>query len=206
LGKLIPNLVEDFRDVLVFGLLTGLRPQELRMLKKDNLLMNGNGGYLLSIEYHKTSESSKSHKPRTVPLTGEATKIVLRQIGEHPNDDYLFLDGKGKPYTKNGLAQRLKRACLRSGIEPRSPYGLRHTFGTVQAASGTNQSILAQLMGHSHLQTTDRYVANVDDAHEQAVQAMEDNLMKVIGGGDGSPSPNGEMVEFPKKRARRKAT
>ena len=200
LERLIPSLSEDFRPIVLFGLLTGLRPQELRGLRREHLEWNGEHSCYVRIEHHKTSNVSRAHRPRTVPLCAEAVRIVRRQAETHPESDHVFLDGHGKPYTKNGLGQRLRRACLRAGVEPRSPYSLRHTFGTFEAGARTNQSILAQLMGHSNVHTTDRYVANVDAAHVSAVAAMEGCLKGLLAQGEGdSPRVDGDgkIIPFP---------
>ena len=43
---------EDFRDMIVFGLHTGLRPQELRQLTRDQLIPDGAGNYSVVIQHH----------------------------------------------------------------------------------------------------------------------------------------------------------
>ncbi len=60
------------------------------------------------------------------------------------------------------------------------PYALRHVFGTRQGRNGTNQAILAQLMGHSNIQTTARYIINCDPAHTNAVNAMAKMIMPIV--------------------------
>lgn len=60
------------------------------------------------------------------------------------------------------------------------PCALRHVFGTRQASNGTNQAILAQLMGHSNLQTTARYVVNCDAAHLKAMDEMSRRMMPLV--------------------------
>ena len=69
------------------------------------------------------------------------------------------------------------------------PYGLRHCFGTAVGAAGTNESIIGQLMGHTKLQTTSRYIACNDEAHKKAVGSMEKKVREVmaqVGGNGGS--------------------
>ena len=85
----------------------------------------------------------------------------------------MFLDGRNGPYEREVLRKRLNRACRRASLPERPPYAWRHFFGTMQAASGTNLAILAQVMGHTNLQTTNRYIANNDEAHIKAVAVME---------------------------------
>jgi integrase len=178
-AKLLKAIPTDFADLLVFGALVGLRPQELRALRSANLI-GDRGRTFVHIERHKTSESSKVSVPRTVPLSAEAAAIADRQLAAHPQSGFVFVNDDGSPYSAGGLRQRLKRWCKRAGVPVMPPYALRHVFGTRQARNGTNQAILAQIMGHSNLQTTARYVVNCDDAHIDAVDSMSSSLMAAI--------------------------
>ena len=112
--KLLSVVPEDFRDLLVFGTLTGLRPQELRQLRHANVI--GSGQRFIHIEHHKTSASSKVPRPRTVPLSQPADAIIRQQIALHPKAEFIFLNGDGTPYTMTALRIRLHRWCLRAGI------------------------------------------------------------------------------------------
>jgi integrase len=179
LGKLLKAVPPDLADMLVFGTLTGLRPQELRSLQRSNIVTNESGRLFVRIEHHKTSASSKVPIPRTVPLSPEAAAIVQRQMEAHPKSDTVFLNDDGNPYTAVGFRQRLQRWCKRAKVPTMPPYALRHVFGTRQASNGTNQAILAQLMGHSNLQTTARYVVNCDEAHLKAVDDMAKQIIPV---------------------------
>jgi integrase len=170
--KLLAVSQPDFADLIRFAILTGLRPVELRTLKKTDIESNGDVTYL-NIEHHKTSASSRVPMPRSVPLTNDAVEIVNRQIKRKAKSPYLFLNGGGTPYTKDSLRIRLERNCRRAKIPLRPPYAWRHFFGTMQGANGTNMAVLAQIMGHSNLQTTARYVANNDEAHIKAVSIMQ---------------------------------
>ena len=94
--------------------------------------------------------------------------------------DFVFLNDGGKPYLAGGFRLRLQRWCKRAGVPKMPPYALRHVFGTRQAGNGTNQAILAQLMGHSNLQTTARYVVNCDEAHLKAVDSLAESVMSIV--------------------------
>ena len=83
---------DDFRDMLRFGLLTGLRPLELRNLTKDNIRQTQDGAMFLLIERHKTSRTANQPKPRTVPLSPPAKDILQRQLASHPKSEYVFLE------------------------------------------------------------------------------------------------------------------
>jgi len=167
----------DFKDMINFNILTGLRPQELRMLKPSQVISDLTGGFFLLIEKHKTARHSIYPKPRKVPLSSAAVEIYLRSVQSHPTAEYIFLNADGNPYTARTYRQRFKRLCKKVGIaKPPPPYALRHLFATIQAIGGINQSILKQVMGHSKIQTTDRYVAPVDEASKAAVSFISEKL------------------------------
>ena len=77
-------------------------------------------------------------------LVPEALEIIERQVSQHAWRRHVFLNEAGKPYTASVFRQRLKRWCERAGIRPRSPYAVRHTFGSAEAEAGVNQAVLAQ--------------------------------------------------------------
>ena len=179
MGKLLNRIPKDFQDALLFSIFTGLRPRELRELTFRQVVLDG-GFPHIRIEQHKTSSSAKTYMPRSVPLATNAVEIVNRQKALHPNSTYVFLDGDGQPYERNAFRKRLNRWCARAGIPECSPYALRHYFGTIHAASGTNLAHIAQMMGHSNIQTTMRYIANVDAAHQRAADKMEASVLALI--------------------------
>jgi len=176
---LVKAVPDDFADLLVCGVLTGLRPRELRCLRRQDVI-DQHGRKFVHIEHHKTSESARVPIPRTVPLSAEAAEIVERHLAAHRKSDYVFLNDDGKPYTADVLRRRLERWCKRAGVPVMPPYALRHVFGTRQGRNGTNQAIIAQLMGHSNIQTTSRYMINGDPAHTNAVDAMAGQMMPIV--------------------------
>lgn len=171
IAKLLEIVKPDFADLIRFAIMTGLRPIEIRTLKKTDIELGDNGASV-RIEHHKTSATSKVPLPRSVPLTKEALDIVQRQIGRHPKLNFVFLNRRRTPYNRNSLRNRLQRACRMAKIPQRPPYAWRHFFGTMQGANGTNLAIIAQLMGHSTIQMSCRYISNSDEAHQKAVAMM----------------------------------
>lgn len=177
--KLLEKSEGEFKDTILFALLTGLRPQELRALQKQNLVQKDESHFLI-IERHKSSRTAKRPIPRSIPLVPEAVAILQRQISRHSHDSYLFLNADGKQYSAGAYRNRFLRLCRRSGVTPLPPYALRHYYATAQVLARTNQTTLSQLMGHSTLQMTSRYVANNTDAHVQANQDLASKIMSLI--------------------------
>jgi len=182
--KILATASGDFKDMLMFGLLTGLRPLELRELKRHQIkVSNPSGMTYVMIEQHKTSRSTSDPRPRTVPLCGEAKEIVGRQSEAHPGAEHVFVFHQGKPYSRYDLKCRLRRLCLKAKTSRiYSPYALRHTFASIESDSGQIETMaLARLMGHSTTRTLNRYVSNTLDAHLKAVNLVEDRLNKLGG-------------------------
>jgi integrase len=177
----------DLRDVLVFGVLTGLRPQELRELRQDQILFTAGGKPYVLIERHKTSRSAHSPRPRSVPLCPMAEEILERQVRAHPQSPRVFLNAAGGPYTRYSLRNRLRRLCRRAGLRDEdgaerlvTPYAMRHTFASIESDAGIETTSLAGLMGHSTNRTLQRYVANSFEHHRKAVGAVESQLRKIL--------------------------
>ena len=184
---LLKNADSEFRDMVLFGILTGLRPQELRGLTRNHL-QEQSGGTFIVMERHKTSMSARMPKPRCVPLSQDALVILARLLERNQTSEYIFLNGHGKPYTAPTFRQRLKRACVRAGIPERPPYALRHYFGTKQAGAGLNQTILAQVMGHTTIITTTRYVDEVPEYQQKAMESMASNMAFLLDEYPGKPT------------------
>lgn len=162
----------DLADLIGYAIATGSRPFELRNLKKNELMKVGSAP-TARIDDHKTAAATRTYMARSVTLSPKALAIFERQCKKHPKSDHVFLNGHGEPYTCDGLRQRLERLSKRAGLEKITSYCLRHTFGTTMAAEGVNLAVIAQLMGHSDIKTTTRYIAVNSEAHQKAVALMD---------------------------------
>ena len=71
----------------------------------------------------------------------------------------LVADRRGTPYTRQGLLKLVRRVTKRAGLRKRvSPHWLRHSYGTLAALADVPVYQLQQDMGHSRLETSQRYV------------------------------------------------
>ena len=162
----------DVRDIVTFGLLTGLRPQEICALERRHVRTDSEGKLYLQIEKHKTSRTARNPTPRSVPLSADADEIVRRQMANHPFGQSVFVNADGGPYAARVLHRRIDRWCEVAGVPVFCPYALRHTFASLQAEAGVNVLALAGLMGHTTPRTTARYVSNSDDFNRGAMDAV----------------------------------
>jgi integrase len=136
LPRLLAAADPDFKDMLLFGLMTGLRPKEQRELQRCHCQKDATGSYYVIIQRHKTSRSAKVPTPRSVPLAPAAEEILRRQLDNHSKSQFVFLNASGTPYRQYGYRQRLERLCDRAKTQHYSPYSLRHSFASLQSESG----------------------------------------------------------------------
>ncbi len=170
--KILAVVPDDVSRQIRFLLLTGLRPQEFKNLRWADIIKEQNGVVRLKVDHPKAEKLMRSHQNRSAVLSKEAQAIIEEERSLHPKTTHVFVNDDGTPYAKRILTSRFSRWGAKAGITNFKPYDLRHWFGTAQAASSTNQSIIRQLMGHTKITTTDRYIHPVDTAHQEAMSKI----------------------------------
>jgi integrase len=110
---------------------------------------------------------------RNVPLTEEAARILKRRLTK-AKGPYLFPHRRDpdKPITTVRKAHQaaLRKASIRP---PFRLYDLRHTFGSRSAMAQVDLPTLKELMGHSNISTTMRYVHPTPEHKREAVRKLE---------------------------------
>jgi len=110
----------------------------------------------------------KGRKERTVPLLpaiGDAISQYLEARAAHENNGPLFIGHRGEQLNP-GVAQRqLRKLRVSLGLpDSVTPHALRHSFATHLLANGADLRVIQELLGHSSLQTTQRYTEVTDAA------------------------------------------
>ncbi|MEZ5298304.1 MAG: tyrosine-type recombinase/integrase, partial [Ilumatobacteraceae bacterium] len=145
LARVIANATPYQRLCVVLGAYAGLRVSEIGALRYEDIRRDE--GILVV-------RGGKGNKDRVVPL---AARIVdeLDRDGTGPIFD---LRTSNRTHRGQSIAAAIRRAFERAGVDAR-PHDLRHTFGTEAArVSNGNVVLVAQLMGHASVQTTQRYI------------------------------------------------
>lgn len=147
------NLIQFRNYVIVWLILdTGLRKEDVENLKFENI--NFNGGYLHIM--------GKGAKQRTVPM-GKKTQMLMQQYQYKRKplnvyEQYFFLDEHGcrmSPEVIRMMFQKMKPKC---GVPRICAKLLRHTFAVNYLIDGGDVKMLAQIMGHSSVKTTEIYL------------------------------------------------
>lgn len=144
------------RAVLETLYATGLRNSETAGLQLEEL----------DWEHHCIRlRKGKGGKSRVVPL-GEEAEIWLTEYLERgrpallrdPAEQTLFLNSRGKPLSREMLSELVVRWSRKAGLDKTvTPHVLRHCCATHMLKRGAGLRHLQALLGHSSLNTTERY-------------------------------------------------
>lgn len=131
---------------LMYGL--GLRVSELCGLTWDDLKPHGDAG--------KATVFGKGAKTRVVLIS----KNLWNQLMALPRDGKaVFVSRTSKPLERTRIHQIIKQCAAASGIsEKTSSHWLRHSHASHAIAKGCNLRLLQQSLGHSKLETTEKYL------------------------------------------------
>ena len=118
----------------------------------------------------------KGSKERLVPVGRAAIGAVgmyLRELrprlekGE--GKGRLFLNARGRPLSRMGAWQILRKYVTRSGIGTRvTPHTLRHSFATHLLEGGADLRAVQEMLGHADITTTQIYT-HVDREYLRSV-------------------------------------
>ena len=139
-------------------------------------------------------EETKTQQPRYIPMTPRAREI-LDSVPANLTHPFVFSGPSGRPLTIHVLRYHFQKACKKSGIEDFHPHDLRHTVGSWLVQRGVPLYIVSQILGHSSLETTQRY-AHLNSEHLSAGLATLDKSKQT-----GQKIGTNEMGTIPADRA-----
>jgi len=144
------------RDRALLELLyaTGIRVSECANIRLDDL------DDFLSVLLVK----GKGKKERYVPY-GHFAQVYLdlyindgrKKLMKGEDHPYLFVNGRGKPITERGIRYVFRTLSDKAGGKKLYPHKIRHTFATHLLNNGADLRTVQELLGHSHLSSTQVY-------------------------------------------------
>ena len=154
---------DDIRDkaLLMTLISTGLRVSELCSLPRN-----------LDISSSEYSMRGKGGKIRVIFFSQETKELIQKYIKEREDmSSALFVSSKGNPLTPRAVERIVEKRVKQAGISKHiTPHGLRHAFATTLLQNGADIRSVQELLGHSHINTTQVYthVTNkrLREAHE----------------------------------------
>lgn len=113
-------------------------------------------------------EAVLDYQKALLPLTpSEGGQYLFYTLGEHGNC-------KVRPLTHKAVDCLLRRVRKDALIAKRiTPHTTRHTFATTLLDKGVDLKTVQELLGHSHIRTTEKYLHTSDEKKLDAVARLQ---------------------------------
>jgi integrase len=176
-GLLLERLKNPARLIVMIGVTLGLRIGEILGLSVEDF---DRGTLHVRRSWCRGHEGgTKNGKDREIPVPpclGQALEEYRREL---PPSGWLFVGAGGKPLSDRNLIQRhIYPIAQELGIPHFSLHSLRHTFSTLGGNEGIIPALVVkQLLGHSRLSTTDRYMHDLAGPKREAVEKIENLIL-----------------------------
>lgn len=145
---------------------TGLRVAELCALEMSDLTLSERAGSVLV-------RHGKGNKRRTVPVNHDARLALAPWLALRPAEAAtLFCDLYGVSLQPRGVQLAIKQYCRRAGVSI-TPHQLRHYLAKSLIDKGESLLVVAKIMGHSKITTTQIYTTPSERDLVRAVEKLE---------------------------------
>lgn len=154
----------DYRLSLVLQTIcaTGIRVSELKYITVEAVRMG------------RTMIRNKG-KQRVVFLPDKLRKLLKKYLQkQNRTEGAVFVTRNGKPLNRSNIWRDMKALCESAGVEPSKvfPHNLRHLFARTYYSMERDLSRLADILGHSSVNTTRIYTAESGTVHARQIGRM----------------------------------
>jgi len=141
---------------------TGIRVGELRFITVESLKSG-------------RARVSLKGKTRTVlmpKLLCRKLKIYAKERGIQSGS--VFVTARGKPLDRSNICHDMKRLCEKAGVpkEKVFPHNLRHLFACIYYSEEKDLSHLADILGHSNVNTTRIYTMTSEEEQARRIEEL----------------------------------
>ena len=121
------------------------------------------------------AEISLKGKIRTILLPGKLCRKLLQYAQKQKTaSGAIFRTKSGKELGRRQIWAEMKRLCGHAGVDPRKvfPHNLRHLFAMVFYRTSRDIVKLADLLGHSSIETTRIYLVTSGAEHQRTLDRL----------------------------------
>lgn len=149
---------------------TGLRPRELKGLKREDIDFDTDTIY---IRPNETRNIKTPSSIRTVPMNA-IVKTELLGLLAFSKHEYPFSFAHGRVPDSKEITMIVYRNAERAGVPGFHLYSMRHSFDSELITSGVDPRTVMELMGHSNIQTTiATYARSTEKIRREAIEKVE---------------------------------
>lgn len=141
---------------------TGIRVSELQYITVE------------AVKHGEAVVNCKS-KTRSVFIVKELRQKLLRYAAEQGiKSGMIFVTRTGKPISRTNIWREMKALCVEANVNPQKvfPHNLRHLFARVFYGIEKDIAKLADILGHSSINTTRIYIISTGTEHRQRMENM----------------------------------
>lgn len=141
---------------------TGIRVSELRFITVKSV-------------HTGRFEVSNKGKWRTVFLPGKLCRLLKNYLKKQKHTaGAVFVTRTGRPLDRSNIWREMKALCLSANVEPEKvfPHNLRHLFARTYYGVEKDLSRLADILGHTSVNTTRIYTAESGQIHARQLDRM----------------------------------
>lgn len=121
------------------------------------------------------AEISLKGKIRTILLPGKLCRKLLKYAKKQKiASGEIFITRSGKSLSRRQIWAEMKQLCKHAGVEPAKvfPHNLRHLFATVFYRTCRDIARLADVLGHSSIETTRIYLLTTGTEHMKQLDRL----------------------------------
>ena len=121
------------------------------------------------------AEISLKGKVRVILIPTKLARKLLKYAKKNKTaSGEIFLTGNGKSLSRRQIWAEMKRLCVHAGVEPSRvfPHNLRHLFATAYYRAYKDIAKLADMLGHSSIETTRIYLLTSGAEHQRQLDRL----------------------------------
>ncbi|MBR3836625.1 MAG: tyrosine-type recombinase/integrase [Clostridia bacterium] len=114
-------------------------------------------------------------KTRKIFIVKALQKKLLRYAAEQKIcSGIIFVTKSGKPLDRSNIWRQMKDLCEEAGVSPQKvfPHNLRHLFARTFYGIEKDIAKLADILGHSNINTTRIYIITTGAEHQRRMESM----------------------------------
>ena len=131
----------------------------------------------ITVEAAKRGEATVSCKAKTrsVFIVKELKQKLIRYAAkQHIESGMIFVTRTGRPLSRTNIWREMKSLCEEANVNPGKvfPHNLRHLFARVFYRLEKDIAKLADILGHSSINTTRIYIISTGSEHRRRMENM----------------------------------
>lgn len=141
---------------------TGIRVSELQYITVD------------AVKEGKCSVNNKG-KSRIVFIPAQLQKLLKKYVvKQNITAGSIFVSRNGKPLDRSNIYHSMQRLCSTAGVKPSKvyPHNLRHLFAKTYYTQNKDISRLADILGHTSINTTRIYTRESGAVHARQIEGL----------------------------------